>query len=68
MKDEVAGNLIAVFVGLRPKIYSFEAVKINPDGTTEPYDKHRAKGIHRAAAERFLHQQYLDQLQNPTEN
>ena len=47
---------------------SFEAVKINPDGTTDGYYKHRAKGIQRAAAERFLHQQYLDQLHNPTEN
>ena len=68
MKDEVAGNPIAEFVGLRPKMYSFETVKVNPDGTTERYDKHRAKGIQRAAAERFLHQHYLDQLLNPTEN
>ena len=57
MKDEVAGNPIAEFVGLRPKMDSFEAVKINPDGTKERYDKYRAKGIQRAAAERFLHQQ-----------
>ena len=68
MKDEVACNPIAEFVGLRPKMYSFESLKINPDGTTERYDKHRAKGIQRPAAERFLHQQYLDQLRKPTEN
>ena len=68
MKDEVAGNPIAEFVRLRPKMYLYEAVKVNPDGTTERYDKHRAKGIQREAAERFLHQQYLDQLHNPTEN
>ena len=51
MTDQVAGNPIAELVGLRPKMYSFEAVKTNPDGTTEPYNKHRAKGIQRAAAE-----------------
>ena len=68
MKDELAGNPIAEFVGLRPKTYSFEAMKINPDGTSERYDKHRAKDIQRGAAERFLHQQYLDQSHNPTEN
>ena len=67
MKDEVAGNPIAEFVGLRPKMYSFEAVKTNPDGTTERFDKHRANWIQRAAAERLLHQLYLDQLHNQTE-
>ena len=66
MKDEVAGNPIAEFVGLRPKMYSFEAVMINPDGTPQRYDKHREKEIQRAAAERFLHQEYLAQLDNPT--
>ena len=66
MKYEVGANPIDELVGLRPKMYSFEAVKVNPDGTTQRYEKHRAKGIQRAAAERFLHQQYLDQLNKPT--
>ena len=48
MKDEVAGCPIAEFVGLRPKMYSFEAVRTNPDGATERFDKHRVKGIKRA--------------------
>ena len=68
MKAEVAANPIGEFVGLRPKMYSFDEVKINPDGTTERYDKDPAKGIQRAAAERFLHEKYLAQLPNPTEN
>ena len=68
MKDEVPRNPLAEFVGLRPKMYSFEAVKIKPDGSTERSDKYRAKGIQRAAAERFLKQQYLDHMHNRTEN
>ena len=68
MEDELAGNAMAEFVGIRPKMYSFEAAETTADGTTERYDNPRAKGIQRPAAERFLHEQYLDQLHNPTEN
>ena len=68
MKEEVAVNPLAEFVGHRPKMYSLEAVKCNPDGTPDRFDKHRAKGIQRAAAERFLQQEYLDQLHKPTDN
>ena len=65
MKDEVAGNPITELVGLRPKMYSFEGVKTNRDGTTERYDKHRAKGIQRAAAERFIHHQSPTRMSTP---
>ena len=64
----MAGNPNAAFVGPRPKMYSCEAVKNKPDGTTLRYDKQRAKVIQRAAGDRFLHQQCLDQLHKPTEN
>ena len=68
MKDEVAACQIAEFVRLRLRMYSFDAVRTNPDRTKERLEKQRAKGIQRAAAERFLYQQYLGQLHNPTEN
>ena len=68
MKDEASGNPISEFVGLRPKMYSFEMVCKKPDGTLETVGKHRAKGIQRSGVARFDHRQYLEQLRNPTEN
>ena len=68
MKDEAAGNAITEFVGLRPKMYSYQTVKVKPDGTTETSEKHRAKGIQRVAAPKLTHQQYLAQLERPEEN
>ena len=68
MKCEARGNPISDFVGLRPKMYSFEMVCKKPDGTLETVGKHRAKGIQRSRVARFNHQQYLDQIRNPTEN
>ena len=70
MKDETAANPIIQYVGLRPKMYSFKAVKFNLDPTVEPeyFEKHRAKGIQRVVAANFTHEQYLDQLQHPEEN
>ena len=37
MKDETAGDHIVEFVGLRPKMYSFEGVHINADGSRERF-------------------------------
>ena len=68
MKDEAGGNPITEFVGLRPKMYSYQSVKLKPDGTTETSDKHRAKGIQRVAASKLTHAQYLAQLDRPEEN
>ena len=70
MKDETAGNPIIEFVGLRPKMYSFKAVKANQDPLVpvEYFEKHRAKGIQRVAAANFTHDQYLQQLHHPEEN
>ena len=68
MKDEAAGNPIVEFVGLRPKMYSFLAAKVQADRTLEYFDKHRAKGLQRAAAAKITHDQYLAQLMHPEEN
>ena len=61
-KDEANGAQITEFVGLRPKMYSF--LSNNP---TAP-EKHVAKGIQQAVAKKLKHQEYLQRLNNPTEN
>jgi len=63
-KDETAGQPILEFVGLRPKMYSYQVVR--PDGTV--VDKHRSKGISRSVAESLTHKAFRDQLAVPTEN
>ena len=68
MKDEAAGFPIVEFVGLRPKMYSFKAAKVQADGKCTFFDKHRAKGLQRAAAAKITHDQYLAQLMHPEEN
>lgn len=68
MKDEMASMPIVEYVGLRPKMYSFKAIDVKPDGQIEYIEKHRAKGIQRVVASNFTHQQYLDQLRHPEEN
>ena len=68
MKDETEGDPIVEFVGLRPKMYCFEGVHINADGSRVRFQKHRAKGIQRPAAENIYHKNYLEQLKNATEN
>ena len=68
MKDEVAGNPIIEFVGLRPKMYSFQGMKVKAEGRIEYFDKYRAKGLQRVSAAKFTHTQYLEQLEHPDEN
>ena len=68
MKDEAAGNTLIEFVGLRPKMYSFQAVKVKADGSFEYFDKHRGKGLQRAAAAKFIDAQYFEQLKNREQN
>ena len=68
MKDEAAGHPIGEFVGLKPKMYSFQTMKMNSDGTTELDNKHRAKGIRNAVADKITHEHFLTQLRKPEEN
>ena len=62
-KDETLGKPVIEFVGLRPKMYSF---LIEENG--HEIDKHRAKGISRAASQSLRHQHYKDQLGAAVEN
>ena len=63
-KDETQGNPIVEFVGLRPKMYSYQVLK--PDQVIS--NKHRAKGICRQFAAKLNHADYKSQLDAPTEN
>ena len=68
MKDEVKGQPIFEFVGLRPKMYSFLVATVKEGGEIEVSCKHRCKGIARAAAELLKHEDYKRQLETPVEN
>ena len=68
MKDEMAGCRISEVLGPSRKMYSVKAVWNNPDRKKERFGKHPLKGIQRAAAEKFLQDQYLDLFHKPTEN
>ena len=63
-KDESSGDPIIEFIGLRPKMYSFTTL----NNAQRLKEKHRAKGIQYAAAKALTHAQYIDQLEQPTEN
>ena len=62
-KDEAGGKAITEFVGLRPKMYSY---LVYEEGSE--VEKHRAKGINRAAAKELKHAEYKSQLTMPSEN
>ena len=70
MKDEAAGAPIVEFVGLRPKMYSYLIADdvLDSDGKPKLKEKHRAKGISAAASKTLRHENFLEQLQTPTEN
>ena len=63
-KDETKGDPVLEFVGLRPKMYSYQTTTL----TGGINDKHRAKGIQSAASSRLQHQDFLKQLKEPEEN
>ena len=66
-KCETKGAPILEFVGLRPKMYSLEYKK-SCDPASAIKEKHRIKGVTRAAARARTHAQYKAQLDFPTEN
>ena len=57
MKDECAGKVMIDYVGLRPKMYSY---RWTDDGAVN--EKHRAKGVQRAASNRITHHDYIKEL------
>ena len=66
-KCETKGAPIIEFVGLRPKMYSYQ-YKEKPELESATIEKHRGKGISRSAARALTHEQYKSQLDCPTEN
>jgi len=66
-KCESRGNSIQEFVGLRPKMYSYiynDTTRAN----SRIVEKHRAKGIAKAARLALTHRQFKAQLAIPHEN
>ena len=62
-RNEENDECITLFVGLRPKMYSF---LIDDNGHTT--EKLRVKGILMGATREIRHQQYVNQLQRHAEN
>ena len=66
-KCETKGAPIIELIGLRPKMYSYLYKESEaPEAPTK--EKHRVKGISRAAARSLKHEEYRKQLEAPTEN
>lgn len=61
MTDETAGDPILEFLGVRPKMDSFERVHINADGRMVRFEKHGAKAIQTKTAENINHTLYREQ-------
>ena len=66
-KDETKGEPIVEFIGLRPKMYSFVTLSMM-NGQAELHEKHKAKGIQKAASDKLRHEHYRQQLELPYEN
>ena len=61
MKDEVNGNVLHEFVGLRPKLYSFNPSFVDVDGKEKV--KRVAKGVsHHITEQHLKHEHYRDSL------
>ena len=65
MKDEAGGSIIAEFVGLRPKMYSYTTII---EGEEVLKESKRAKGIQRVAMTNIHHADYVAQLNRANEN
>ena len=67
-KDEANGDPIIEFVGLRPKMYSYQTLSERADGSSQTVTKKRAKGLQRAAVSKMHHEEFKAQLEHPVEN
>jgi len=69
MKSETNEKPILEFVGLKAKMYSILVLDtFDAAGAPTFKHKHTAKGIQRAARDKLLHDEYLQQLTDPKEN
>ena len=68
LKDKAGGYGLIFYVGLLPKIYSFEAMKLIPDGTAERFEQQRVKAIQGVVAAKVTNENYKNQLNTHEEN
>ena len=75
-KDEASGQSMAEFVGLKPKMYSYQTLKSgaaipsskDPSHVEAAFTtKKGAKGIQRATVAKLRHEQFNAQLEHPEE-
>ena len=66
-KDEASGQSITEFVGLKPKMYSYQTLNDPSNGEVGFTTKKRAKGIQRAVVGKLRHEQFKAQLDHPEE-
>ena len=67
-KDEANGDPIIEFVGLKPKMYSYQTLSLALQGDAAITTKKRAKGIQRTAVAKLRHEEYKAQLDHPEDN
>ena len=66
-RSEASGQSITEFVGLKPKMYSYQTVNDPLNGQAGFTTKKRAKGIRRAAVGKLRPEQFKAQLDHPEE-
>ena len=64
-KDEASGQSITEFVGLKPKMYSYQTLNDPSNGEAGFTIKKRAKGIQRTVVTTLRHDQYMAQIDHP---
>ena len=67
-KDESSGPSISEFVGLKPKMYSYQTLNDPSNGEAGFSTRKRGKGIHRDAEGKLRHEQFKAQLDQPEES
>ena len=66
-KNEASGQLRSEFMGLKPKMYSYQTLNDPSHGEGAFSTKKRAKGIQLAAVAKLRHEEYNPQLDQPQE-